>query len=137
MDFSIGESIIYDEELEFLYLMPIMFFRLADHQLSDQTNAAGGNAQLFFSVSSKGQIKNTHLYGTLFIDEITLSGLFDSEKQRNQLGFTLGGSVTDLPVENLTAKIEYTKIYPFVYQHYIQTTDYKSANYISWALDGT
>ncbi len=130
LDFSIGESIIYDEALEFLYLMPIMFFRLADHQLSEQVNAAGGNAQIFFGISSKGQIKNTHLYGTLFIDELTISGLFDSYKQRNQLGFTLGGSVTDLPIENLTAKIEYTKIYPFVYQHYIQTSDYKSADYI-------
>lgn len=129
LDVSIGESIIYDDKIEFLYLMPIMFFRLADHQLSRQLNTAGGNAQLFFSASSKGQIKNTHLYGTLFIDEITVSGLFDSNKQRNQLGFTLGGSVTDLPVENLTAKIEYTKIYPFVYRHYIQTTDYQSARY--------
>jgi hypothetical protein len=130
LDLSVGESIIYDDELEFLYLMPIMFFRLADHQLSGQVNAAGGNAQIFFGVSSKGHIKNTHLYGTLFIDEITLNGLFDSIKQRNQLGFTFGGSITDLPIENLTAKIEYTKIYPFVYQHYIQTSDYKSANYI-------
>lgn len=130
LDLSIGESIIYDEELEFLYLMPIMFFRLADHQLSEQINAAGGNAQIFFGISSKGQIKNTHLYGTLFIDEITINGLFDSIKQRNQLGFTFGGSVVDLPIENLAVKIEYTKIYPFVYQHYIQTSDYKSANYI-------
>ena len=130
LDLSLGESIVYDDEIEFLYLIPIMFFRVADHQLSNQTNEAGGNSQFFFSASSKGQIKNTHLYGTLFIDEITLSGLFDSYKQRNQLGFTFGGSITDLPVENLTAKIEYTKIYPFVYQHYIQTSDYKSANYI-------
>lgn len=129
LDISVGESIIYDEELEFLYLMPIMFFRLADHQLSRQLNAAGGNAQLFFGLSSRGHLPNTHLYGTLFIDEITISGLFDSYKQRNQLGFTLGGSVTDLPIENLTAKIEYTKIYPFVYRHYIQTTDYQSARY--------
>jgi hypothetical protein len=129
LDVSLGESIIYDEELEFLYLMPIMFFRLADHQLSRQLNAAGGNAQLFFGVSSRGHLPNTHLYGTLFIDEITISGLFDSYKQRNQLGFTLGGSITDLPIENLTAKIEYTKIYPFVYRHYIQTTDYQSARY--------
>ena len=113
LDVSIGESIIYDEELEFVYLMPIMFFRLADHQLSRQLNAAGGNAQFFFGVSSKGQIKNTHLYGTLFIDEISLNGLFDPETQRYQLGFTLGVSVTDLPIENLTAKIEYTKNYPF------------------------
>lgn len=129
LDLAVGESIIYDDKLEFLYLIPIMFFRLADHQLSNQTNAAGGNAQFFFSASSKGQIKNTHLYGTLFIDEITLSGLFDSYKQRNQLGFTLGGSITDLPLENLTATVEYTKIYPFVYNHYIQTKDYKSDNY--------
>ena len=130
LDLSVGESIVYDNELELLYLIPIMFFRLADHQLSRQINAAGGNAQFFFGVSSKGQVKNTHLYGTLFIDEITLSGLFDSYKQRNQLGFTLGGSVTDLPIENLTAKIEYTKIYPFVYNHYIQSKDYKSAGYL-------
>jgi hypothetical protein len=130
LDLSVGESIIYDDKLEFLYLIPIMFFRLADHQLSNQTNAAGGNAQFFFAASSKGHIKNTHLYGTLFIDELTLSGLFDSYKQRNQLGFTLGGSVTDLPIENLTTTIEYTKIYPFVYHHYIQTKDYRSDNYI-------
>lgn len=129
LDLSIGESIIYDEELEFIYLMPIMFFRLADHQLSRQLNAAGGNAQFFLGVSSKGQIKNTHLYGTLFIDEISIGGLFDPETQRYQMGFTLGASITDLPIENLTAKIEYTKNYPFVYEHYIQTTDYRSATY--------
>ena len=129
LDFSVGESIIYDDELEFLYLIPIMFFRLADHQLSNQLNAAGGNAQFFIGVSSKGQIKNTHLYGTLFIDEITLSGLFDSYKQRNQFGFTFGGSVTDLPIDNLTLKVEYTKIFPFVYRHFVQTTDYASAGY--------
>lgn len=129
LDLSVGESIIYDDKLEYLYLMPIMFFRLVDYELSRQVNSAGGNAQLFFGFSSKGQIKNSHLYGTLFIDEITLSGLFDSYKQRNQFGFTLGGSVTDLPVENLTATIEYTKIYPFVYNHYIQTKDYQSADY--------
>jgi hypothetical protein len=129
LDLSVGESIVYDDRLELLYLMPIMFFRLADHQLSNQLNAAGGNAQFFFGISSKGQISNTHLYATLFIDEITLSGLFDTYKQRNQLGFTLGGSITDLPIENLTAKIEYTKIYPFVYRHYIQTKNYQSAGY--------
>ncbi len=129
LDLSVGESMIYSDKLELLYLMPVMFYRLADHHLSRQVNAAGGNAQLFFAASSKGQIKNTHLYGTLFIDEITISGLFDSYKQRNQLGFTFGGSVTDLPIENLTATIEYTKIYPFVYRHYIQTKDYQSAGY--------
>jgi len=130
LDISLGESIIYADRLEFLYLIPVTFFRLADHYLSRQYNKAGGNAQFFFSVSSKGHLKNTHLYGTLLIDELTLNGLFESSKQRNQIGFTLGSSLTDLPVENLTLKLEYTKIYPYVYQHYIKTTTYESASYV-------
>jgi hypothetical protein len=32
-------------------------------------------------------------------------------------------------LKNLTTTIEYTKIYPFVYRHYIQTKDYASASY--------
>ena len=129
LDISIGESIVYADELEFLYLIPVMFFRLADHYLSRQVNSAGENAQFFTGISSRGHIKNTHLYGTLFIDEFTLNGAFDSEDQRNQLGFTLGSSVIDLPVDNLVLKLEYTKIFPFVYQHYIQTTPYATASY--------
>lgn len=130
LDFSLGESIVYADRLEILYLIPVTFFRLADHYLSRQYNQAGSNAQFFASVSSKGHIKNTHFYGTLLIDEITLNGLFESSKQRNQIGFTLGGSLTDLPFENLTLKLEYSKIYPYVYQHYINTTTYESASYV-------
>jgi Capsule assembly protein Wzi len=130
LDLSIGESIIYADQLEFLYLIPITFFRLADHYLSRQANSAGSNAQIFFSISSKGHIKNTHLYGTLLIDELTINGLFDPEEQRNQIGFTLGSSLTDLPFDNLTLKLEYSKIYPYVYQHYINTTTYESASYV-------
>jgi len=130
LDLALGESIIYSDELEFLYLIPITFFRLADHYMSKQINSAGSNAQFFFSASSKGHIKNTHLYGSLIIDEITLNGLFDASSQRNQIGFTLGGSVTDLPIDNLTLKLEYTKIFPYVYKHYISTTTYTSSSYI-------
>jgi hypothetical protein len=130
LDFSIGESIIYSDNLELLYLFPLSFFRLADHYLSRQNNSAGSNAQIFFNISSKGHLKNTHLYSTLFIDEITIDNLFDSYEQRNQFGFTFGGSLTDFPLENLTLKLEYTKIYPYVYQHFISTTTYESAHYV-------
>lgn len=130
LDLSLGESIVYSDKLEIPYLIPIMFFRLADHYLSKGNNNAGSNAQFFFGVSSRNQIKNTHLYGSLFIDEITLEGLFNPKKQRNQLGFTLGGSVTDLPVDNLTLTAEYTKIFPFVYSHFIPTLTYQSSGYV-------
>lgn len=126
---SLGESIVYADKFEFSYLFPLMFFRVNDHHLSRQINEAGSNSQFFFSVSSRNHLKNTHLYSSLFIDELTISNIFDKEKQRNQFGFSLGASVTDLPIENLTLKIEYTKIYPFVYEHYIQTTTYQHASY--------
>lgn len=129
LNISLGESIIYADRFEFSYLFPLMFFRVNDHHLSRQINAAGSNSQFFFSVSSRNHLRNSHLYGSLFIDELTISNIFDKEKQRNQFGFSLGASVTDLPIENLTLKIEYTKIYPFVYEHYIQTITYQHASY--------
>ena len=130
LDISIGESIIYSDNLEFSYLFPLMFFRAAQQYVSQRNDGAGGNSQFFLGVSSRDQIKNTHLYGTLFIDEITLEGLFNPQTQRNQIGFTLGGSVTDLPIDNLTFTVEYTKIYPYVYSNYIQTQTYQSSGYV-------
>jgi hypothetical protein len=130
LDVSVGESIVYSDKLQISYLIPIMFFRLADHYLSQADNAAGGNSQFFLGVSSRNQIKNTHLYGTLFIDEITLESAFDPAKQRNQFGFTLGSSVTDLPFDNLTFTAEFTKIFPYVYTHFISTQTYESSGYV-------
>jgi hypothetical protein len=129
LSISLGESVIYSDKLEVAYLQPLMFFRLADHYLSEGSNNAGSNSQFFLGVSSRNHIKNTHLYGTWFIDEFTLEGAFDKQKQRNQFGFTLGGSVADLPVENLKATVEFTKIYPFVYRHYIPTQTYENSSY--------
>ncbi|NWG27638.1 MAG: hypothetical protein HXY48_03775 [Ignavibacteriaceae bacterium] len=130
LDISVGESIIYADQLEILYLIPITFFRLADHYLSRQYNEAGSNSQFFLSLSSKGHLKNTHLFGSLIIDELSTSGITDPETQKYQIGFTLGSSVTDLPIDNITLKLEYTKIYPYTYQHYINTTTYESASYV-------
>ncbi len=130
LDIMLGESIIYSDKLEISYLMPLMFFRLADHYLSNLNNSAGGNSQFFFNVSSRNHFKNTHLFGSLFIDEITMEGLGDSKKERNQFGFTIGGSVVDFLTDNIEIKTEYTKIYPFVYTHYIQTQTYENSSYI-------
>lgn len=126
---SLGESVIYSDRLELAYLTPLMFFRLADHFLSDNNNNKGANSQFFFNVSSRNHVPNTHLYASLFIDEIRLSELFNSQEQKNQVGFTLGASTTNLPVNNIDFAIEYTKIYPYVYQHYIPTQPYSSDGY--------
>ncbi len=130
LSIAIGESIVYADALKFAYLQPLMFFRLADHYLSRADNSAGDNSQFFAQVSAKGLIPNTHLYAEGLIDEIKMGELFNPEKQRNQIGFTLGGSVYDLPIENLTATFEYTKVYPFAYKHYIPTLTYESSSYV-------
>ncbi len=130
LSISLGESVIYSDKLEPVYLFPLMFFRSADHYLSKNNNNAGSNSQFFFNISSRNQIPNTHLYGTLFIDELALSNIFNPKRQRNQIAFTLGGSVTDLLIDNLTTTVEYTKLYPFVYRHYIPTLTYENQNYL-------
>lgn len=130
LDLSLGESIIYSDRIEIPYLVPIMFFRLADHYLSNAENGAGGNSQFFFSASSRNIVPNTHLYSTLFIDEINLSDITDKQKQRTQIAYNVGASVVDFPITNLTITTEYTKIYPFVYNHYIQNQTYTSSSYI-------
>ncbi len=130
LDISLGESIIYSDKLQISYLIPLMFFKLADHYLSNYDNNIGDNAQFFIGISSRNHIKKTHLYGTLFIDEISLTNIFNPKKERNQIGFTLGGSITDVPVNNSTLTVEYTKIYPFVYQHYIPTDTYENDGYL-------
>ncbi|MCB0294241.1 MAG: hypothetical protein KDG51_03155, partial [Calditrichaeota bacterium] len=86
LDIALGESMVYSDRLEIAYLMPLMFFRLADHYLSRRKNAAGSNAQLFFALSSRNHIKNTHLYTTLFIDDLSVANVFNEETQINHVG---------------------------------------------------
>jgi hypothetical protein len=143
LDFTLGESVIYADELEPLYLMPIMFFYIADEYVSNRTAKPGdANQQIFLTVSSKNHLSNTHFYGTLFIDELTIGGINGSlfinttyggavqERQRTQLGYTLGLSVTDLPIENLTFTGEYTRINPFVYGHHDIAQTYRNSGYV-------
>jgi hypothetical protein len=69
------------------------------------------------------------LYSSLIIDEIAIGTLFDKKKERYQMGFSVGASVTDLPVENLKLTIEFAKIYPFVYDHFNPVQSYTNASY--------
>lgn len=129
LQFSIGESIVYSDRLEFAYLNPLMFFRLADHYLSDRNNAAGGNAQLFFNAISRNKIPNTEVFTTLFIDDLSVAQIFNAAEQRNHVSATLGISVSDPLIDNLTLSLEYTRNNPFVYQHFIPSMFYESSSY--------
>jgi hypothetical protein len=128
---SIGESMIYNDKLNIGYLIPIMFFKAFDNNNNTGAIEKGSNGQFFLQLSSRNQIKNTHLYGTLFIDEVKLSGLFDKVKQRNQLGYTIGGSLTDVAgINYFTIGGEYTRVRPFVYRNLLAAQDYLHQGYL-------
>lgn len=127
---SVGESIIYSDKLNVGYMIPVMYFKAYDRSSSKYRINSGSNSQFFFQASSRNHLKGTHLYASLFIDEIRLSQMFNSQKSRNQIGYNIGGSVTDLFIPYLTLGMEYTRINPFVYQNLIPAQNYTHQNYL-------
>lgn len=129
LSLSIGESIIYSDRLDAGYLIPVMFFKAYDQYASRYKISTGSNGQFFFQASSRNHIRGAHLYATLFIDEIRMSEVFNSQKSRNQIGFNTGASITDLFIPYLTMGMEYSRINPFVYQNLIPAQNYTNQNY--------
>jgi hypothetical protein len=129
LSLSVGESMIYSDKLNVAYLMPMLFFKAYDHYTSKHNITAGSNGQFYLQASSRNHIPNTHLYANAFIDEIRTSSLFDRSKSRNQLGYTLGVSFTDL-LPYLTLGYEYSRVNPFVYQNLIGAQSYRSQSYL-------
>jgi hypothetical protein len=128
--FSLGNSVIYsDDNVHPAYLVPFFFYKTIDHSLTSAgSNYLGQNSQFFFNVSSRN-IRNLHLYSSLFIDEIALGDALDSEKHSNLYSLKLGAKTSNLLVDNLFVTIEYTRTNPIVYRHYLLTGTYASSGY--------
>ncbi|MFT6998375.1 MAG: hypothetical protein ACJAQ4_002136 [Cryomorphaceae bacterium] len=129
IDFTFGNSIVYsDNGLNPVYFIPFMFFKSVDHTYSGTgSNELGQNAQLFFDVSVRA-IKNLHLYASLFVDEVSLSNMWDSDNQTNITSLKLGGTwFNALP--NIHLSGEYTRTNPWTYRHQIESTTFASNQY--------
>jgi len=124
-----GESIVYTDQLEPAYLMPLSFFKAFDNNKFNDKITTGANGQFFIGVSSRNQIPKTHLYAQLFIDEIRTSSIFSTSNSRNQIAYQLGASVTDLGVPYLTLTAEINKVYPFVYRNFLPAQNYSNSNF--------
>ncbi|MCX6250404.1 MAG: hypothetical protein NTX61_06595 [Bacteroidetes bacterium] len=122
---SLGNSIIYDGNLQPAYLIPILFFKSVDHTLSATID--NENSQMFLDISSC-QIKHLHLFLTLFVDELKLSRIMHKD-QHNFLSWKGGLKIFDLPVQNLSVTIEGTRTLPITYQHYFPTLTFETKNY--------
>jgi len=124
--FSLGNAIIYaDMSTHPGYMLPIAFFKSVDHTLNATSNRAGQNAQMFLSFSTR-KIKNTHLYATLFIDEIATTNMFNPDEHSNFFSLKTGCRISNFPVDNLHITAEYIRTNPLVYQHFTPSTTYES-----------
>jgi hypothetical protein len=126
---ALGESMIYSDNLLWPYLIPVLFYKIYDYETSNSYNNAGSNAQIFLNIDSRNQVAKTHLYGTLFIDELSVSNIFNEKKKRNQIGYTIGAEKRDVLLPYLTVGVEYTRVNPFVYRNFIPAQDYSNHNY--------
>lgn len=121
VDLSIGESQIYgSRNPELIYLIPVMFFKAAEHWMYDTDNS-----QLFFTADFN-IIKNQNYYFSLFIDEFSTEDFARTDRQRNQLGFTAGTTLYDLIIPDTRFHIEYTRMNPWVYNHRFPDATFQS-----------
>lgn len=131
LQLAVGESVIYSDKLQPGYWIPIMLFKAWDQYIAGNNINAGANTQFYLQMSSRNQLPNTHLYGSLFIDEIRPTTILNPDKSRNQLGFNVGVSITDLPfLPYWTFNVDYTRVNPFVYQHLTPAQEYTSNGYL-------
>lgn len=129
--FSLGESVIYNDQLQLGYLLPVMFFKAYDNFINKGIIQAGSNGQFFGQLNTKNYlIPKSHFYTTLFIDEIRASSLFDPVKARNQVGFNIGLLKQDFLIPNLIVGAEYTRLNPFLYRNFLPAQNYTSNGYL-------
>jgi len=126
LNISAGNSIVYtDDSANPAYLIPVFFYKSVDH--SQTSGIDNMNSQMFFDISSR-QIRNLHLYATLFIDELSVSRLTDDDEW-NFVSWKAGFRLSNLPVKNLSFTTEFTYTYPLTFQHYVPTLTYENAGY--------
>lgn len=128
--FSLGNSIIYSGDgAHPVYFIPFMFFKSVDHTYNGTgANGLGQNSQMFFDLSVRN-IRNVHLYSTLFVDEVNFSNMFDPDEHTNMFSWKVGARTDNLLLKNVGLTVEFTRTNPWTYRHEISTVTYASNQY--------
>ena len=124
---SAGNSIVYtDLGVHPAYLIPIFFYKSVDHTVNSGTD--NQNSQMFLDISSRN-INKLHLYGSYFIDELAISRIINKDEHSNFWSWKLGGQISNLPIDNLSFTLEYTRSNPRVFRHPTPQLRYTSNKY--------
>lgn len=127
--FTMGESAVYNDQVKVAYLIPFVLFSTVNHYLGEaEGNNTISNSQIFFQFSSRNHLPKSHIYFSFFVDELSLKG-FGINPERNHTAYQLGWSGADILLNNLSLGIQYTRIRPFVYVHFIPVQTYANNGY--------
>lgn len=118
---GLNENFIYGNRYaDWAYLIPFNFYRAAQHKLRDRDNA---------TISVDLEVLPYHgvkIYGTLFLDEFRKAKL-GTDWYGNKHAFQIGLLTLDpLGLNNLSLRLEYTAIMPWVYTHDFRINSYSS-----------
>jgi hypothetical protein len=126
LNISAGNSIVYtDRHFNPVYLFPLFFYKSVDHSYTSGIDNM--NSQTFIDISSRN-IRNLHLYATLFIDELSVAR-FALDDEWNFFSWKTGFRLSNFPVQNLSLTTEFTYSYPLTYQHYVPTLTYETQGF--------
>lgn len=109
-----NETVLYaGRPAELIYLNPLVPYHVAEHHQGDRDNN-------MLSVDFKIRVKNRlKIYGEFFLDDMTLSQNL-LRYYGNKFAFLIGAqALAPFRYSNLELNLEYARIEPFVYSHYI------------------
>ncbi len=123
---SFGNSVIWsDQRLVPHYMMPLFFYKSVDHGVN--SGIGNSNSQMFIDISSNN-IRHLHLYGTLFIDELSTSRFTNSDYNFfSWKGGFRAGNFSFMPDIWVTAEATFT--YPLTFQHNVPVTTFENQGY--------
>jgi len=129
LTFTLGNSIVYSDNLQPVFFIPVLFFKSVDHSIySSGGNYGGANTQMFFDISSRN-IKKVHLYTSLYIDEISVVRLLKPDEHSNFISWKMGATISNILDKNVGFNVEYTRTNPITYRHFVNTTTFESNKY--------
>lgn len=124
--FSFGNSIIYsDKSIQAAYLIPVMFYKSIDHTLT--RGVENENSQMFCNISSRN-IKNIHLYTSIFIDEFSFTRI-GGPYNTNMISYKGGVKTSNFLLKNISLTCEYTQTMPITFKHRVPSTTFESNLY--------
>ncbi len=129
LDLSIGSAVVYGaRNIAAAFSLPISFFNSLDYQMNSGAMLDNENSQIFFNISTRN-LKYTHFYASIYIDEINFKRLKPSNPEHNFYSWKVGGRLSNWPLRDLSLTAEFTRTNCGNYQHPYQVLTWASNGY--------